>query len=81
MMLWSPVLGVIVFPIFFSRMVQVSSLQTHRKTLYLTFSPKCLPFAEVAQFYLAGKTDLEIGVDHNLLSMHPTLFIPKGHYS
>jgi arginyl-tRNA synthetase len=66
--------------IFFTLM---ASLQSHRSTLYLLFSPKCLPYAEVAQFYLSGKNPetLRLGISSNLLMTQPTLIIPKGIYS
>ena len=58
-------------------------LQTHRSSLYLIFSPKCIPLAEVAQYFLSGKNPelLQLGVSNNLLEATPTLIVPKGIYS
>jgi arginyl-tRNA synthetase len=59
--------------------VPTKTLQ-HKSNLYLTFSPKCIPWAEVAQFYLScpNHDNLHLGVDFNLLLKEPTLIVPKG---
>ncbi|KAJ2989276.1 hypothetical protein HDV02_005081, partial [Globomyces sp. JEL0801] len=55
-------------------------IEIHRASLYLTFSPHCLPYAEVAAFLSNNYSGarLNLGIDSNLLSVHPTLTIPKG---
>ena len=57
-----------------------SSIEVHRSNLYLKFSPQCLPYAEVAQFYLTQKPreNLVLGCDSNLLEATPSLIVPKG---
>lgn len=55
----------------------------HRKTLFLSFSPKCLPLAEVACYRLLNQNldFLKVGLARNLLNTSPTLAVPKGKYS
>ncbi|KAJ3057106.1 Arginyl-tRNA synthetase [Rhizophlyctis rosea] len=55
----------------------------HANTLYLSFSPVCLPYAEVATYNLATSTQqskptLRLGLAQDLLSLHPTLVVPAG---
>ncbi|KAJ3287745.1 hypothetical protein HK104_008471 [Borealophlyctis nickersoniae] len=59
--------------------------ETHKTSLYLSFSPLCLPYAEVATYYLAapskdGQT-LRLGLSQDLLSKQPTLVVPAGPFS
>jgi arginyl-tRNA synthetase len=51
----------------------------HKSTLYLLFSPRCLPYAELATYY-QSKTPfrLVMGLDHNLLATESRLVINKG---
>ena len=60
-----------------------TSIELHRSSLYLKFSPECLPYAEVAQFYLSTKPrdTLVLGCDSNLLMPSPSLILPKGIYA
>ncbi|KAJ3044206.1 Arginyl-tRNA synthetase [Rhizophlyctis rosea] len=55
----------------------------HANTLYLSFSPVCLPYAEVASYNLATASDsakptLRLGLSQDLLAQHPSLVIPAG---
>ena len=51
----------------------------HKSSLYLVFSPHCLPYAELATWYHSKNTaHLAVGLDSNLLATQPSLIIPKG---
>lgn len=57
-------------------------VQQHRNTLFLSFSPKCIPYAEIAAFHLSKtQANLKLGIQSNLLSTQPQLIIPKGKFS
>ncbi|KAJ3275869.1 hypothetical protein HDV01_006735 [Terramyces sp. JEL0728] len=57
-------------------------VQQHRNTLFLSFSPKCIPYAEIAAFHLSkSPAILKLGIQSNLLSTQPQLIIPKGNFS
>ncbi|KAJ3328294.1 hypothetical protein HDU76_010209 [Blyttiomyces sp. JEL0837] len=65
-----------------------SSLTTHKSTVYLTFSPKCPPYAEVATYLVASKSGdksshaiLKLGLQRDLCSTTPTIIIPPVKFS
>lgn len=54
-------------------------VQDHKSTLFLKFSPQCLPYAELAAYRFSNcTTNLKIGLDPNLLQPQPSLIIPCG---
>eukprot|EP00842_Homolaphlyctis_polyrhiza_P002018 jgi/Hompol1/2817/HPOL_003033-RA len=59
-------------------------LIAHQHTLYLSFTPKSLPYAEIAAFHIAtkqaktSKIMLRTGLSSDLLGQHAELNIPKG---
>jgi hypothetical protein len=63
-----------------------SSLVSHKETLYLTFSPDCLPYAEVAA-YLIGKektklsSTLKLGLERDIYSKQSSLIVPAGSFA
>ncbi|KAI8927813.1 hypothetical protein BC831DRAFT_451163 [Entophlyctis helioformis] len=71
-------------------------LLRHQSTLYLSFSPKAAPYAELAAFRIASlaasgsarplprpcpRHSLRLGLDSNLLAPHAVLTVPKGPFA
>ncbi|KAL5031979.1 hypothetical protein BDV3_000386 [Batrachochytrium dendrobatidis] len=66
--------------------IHIPPLANHQSTLYLLFSPKCRPYAELAAYHLAAKSTaavplIRVGLDRNLLAQTSTLIIPKGPFA
>ncbi|KAL2916540.1 arginyl-tRNA synthetase [Polyrhizophydium stewartii] len=68
---------------------QVEPLARHQGTFYLSFSPKTLPYAELAAYHLAAAQapksapahSIRVGLDHNLLAPAAVLTVPKGPFA
>ncbi|KAH6597830.1 hypothetical protein BASA50_004175 [Batrachochytrium salamandrivorans] len=68
--------------------MHIEPLIKHQNTVYLLFSPKSLPYAELAAYKLACNhlladttahpPAIRVGLDRNLLAQQTTLTIPKG---
>lgn len=60
-------------------MAQPLPVQKHKSTLFLLFSPKCKPFAELAAWNLSkSQYALKIGINPDLLETESSLIIPQG---